>query len=131
MDISTLSGVSPAYLNTYTQKTLFDDDDNKTNSFDSILSAMMQSVDETNDLQNKAESEEIRFALGESDNTHDHHTSPSQCASFLLLDSSAIHHTRYRSNYNLKTNLYTQHLSIIFVLILEYLSIHTIFIVIH
>ena len=67
MDISTLSGVSPAYLNTYTQKTLFDDDDNKTNS----LSAMMQSVDETNDLQNKAESEEIRFALGESDNTHD------------------------------------------------------------
>ena len=67
MDISTLSGVSPAYLNTYTQKTLFDDDDNKTNSFDSILSAMMQSVD----LQNKAESEEIRFALGESDNTHD------------------------------------------------------------
>ena len=29
------------------------------------------SVDETNDLQNKAESEEIRFALGESDNTHD------------------------------------------------------------
>ena len=40
MDISTLSGVSPAYLNTYTQKTLFDDDDNKTNSFDSILSAM-------------------------------------------------------------------------------------------
>ena len=53
MDISTLSGVSPAYLNTYTQKTLFDDDDNKTNSFDSILSAMMQSVDETNDLQNR------------------------------------------------------------------------------
>ena len=30
MDISTLSGVSPAYLNTYPQKTLFDDDDNKT-----------------------------------------------------------------------------------------------------
>ena len=56
MDISTLSGVSPAYLNTYTQKTSFDDDNNKTNSFDSILSAMMQSVDETNDLQNKAES---------------------------------------------------------------------------
>ena len=71
MDISTLSGVSPAYLNTYTQKTSFDDDNNKTNSFDSILSAMMQSVDETNDLQNKAASEEIRFALGESDNTHD------------------------------------------------------------
>ena len=37
MDISTLSGVSPAYLNTYTQKTLFDDDDNKTNSFIIII----------------------------------------------------------------------------------------------
>ena len=70
MDISALSGVSPVYSNIYTQKSFFDDD-NKTNSFDSILSAMMQSVDETNDLQNKAESEEIRFALGESDNTHD------------------------------------------------------------
>ena len=32
---------------------------------------MMQSVDETNDLQNKAESEEIQFALGEAENTHD------------------------------------------------------------
>ena len=69
MDISALNGVSSIYSNIYTQKT--STDDNKTNSFDSILSAMMQSVDETNDLQNKAESEEIRFALGESDNTHD------------------------------------------------------------
>lgn len=69
MDISALNGVSPIYSNIYIQKT--STDDNKTNSFDSILSAMMQSVDETNDLQNKAESEEIRFALGESDNTHD------------------------------------------------------------
>lgn len=69
MDISALNGVSPIYSNIYAQKT--STDDNKTNSFDSILSAMMQSVDETNDLQNKAESEEIRFALGESDNTHD------------------------------------------------------------
>lgn len=70
MDISALNGVSPVYSNIYTQKSSFDDD-NKTSSFDSILSAMMQSVDETNDLQNKAESEEIRFALGEADNTHD------------------------------------------------------------
>ena len=70
MDISALNGMSPVYSNIYTQKSSFDDD-NKTNSFASVLSAMMQSVDETNDLQNKAESEEIRFALGESDNTHD------------------------------------------------------------
>jgi flagellar hook-basal body complex protein FliE len=69
MDITTLSGVTSDYLNTFAQQnslTVEEDD-----SFDSILSAMMQSVDETNDLQNTAESEEIRFALGESENTHD------------------------------------------------------------
>jgi flagellar hook-basal body complex protein FliE len=69
MDITTLSGVTSDYLNAFAQQnslTVEDDD-----SFDSILSSMMQSVDETNDLQNTAESEEIRFALGESENTHD------------------------------------------------------------
>ena len=30
----------------------------------------MKSVDETNDLQNTAESEEVRFALGEAENPH-------------------------------------------------------------
>jgi flagellar hook-basal body complex protein FliE len=69
MDITTLSGVTSDYLNTFAQQnslTVEEDD-----SFSSILSSMMQSVDETNDLQNTAESEEIRFALGESENTHD------------------------------------------------------------
>ena len=32
---------------------------------------MMDSLEETNDLQNTAEAEEIRFAMGESENTHD------------------------------------------------------------
>ena len=36
-----------------------------------ILSSMMGAVDETNNLQNIAEQEEVRFALGESENTHD------------------------------------------------------------
>ena len=31
----------------------------------------MNSVEETNTLQNKAEEAEIQFALGQSDNTHD------------------------------------------------------------
>ena len=31
----------------------------------------MGHLDETNELQNLAEKEEIKFALGESDNTHD------------------------------------------------------------
>ena len=40
-------------------------------SFSSVLAAAMNSVNETNNLQNTAESEEIRFALGESENPHD------------------------------------------------------------
>ena len=31
----------------------------------------MKGLEETNQLQNNAESEEIRFALGEAENTHD------------------------------------------------------------
>ena len=38
----------------------------KTDTFSDVLSAMMSSIDETNDLQNSAEQESIRFALGES-----------------------------------------------------------------
>ena len=69
MDINSLASVSSNYLNTFTPKTT--DVDTDKNSFSSVLSAAMQSIDETNDLQNTAESEEIRFALGEADNTHD------------------------------------------------------------
>ncbi len=43
----------------------------KTDTFSDVLSAMMDSVDETNDLQNSAEEEAVKFALGESENTHD------------------------------------------------------------
>lgn len=39
--------------------------------FDSILSSAMDMINETNDLAANAEAEEIKFALGESDNTHD------------------------------------------------------------
>lgn len=42
----------------------------KTDTFSDVLSAMMSSIDETNDLQNSAEQESIRFALGESENSH-------------------------------------------------------------
>ena len=39
--------------------------------FDSILSSAMDMINETNDLAANAEAEQIKFALGESDNTHD------------------------------------------------------------
>ena len=68
MDITQLSGVTSDYLNTFAQKTnLIEGEDD---SFSSVLSAAMKSVDETNELQKKAESEEVRFALGEADNPH-------------------------------------------------------------
>jgi flagellar hook-basal body complex protein FliE len=70
MDISTLTGITSDYLNTFAQQTnlVTDEEDD---SFSSVLSAALESVSETNDLQNTAESEEIKFALGEADNTHD------------------------------------------------------------
>ena len=61
MDITQLSGVSSDYLNTFAKKeALVPGDDD---SFSAVLSTAMKSVDETNDLQNTAESEEVRFAL--------------------------------------------------------------------
>ena len=40
-------------------------------SFGSVFASAMNMINQTNDLQNKAQSAEIQFALGESDNTHD------------------------------------------------------------
>ena len=42
-----------------------------TGDFSTILDSMLNSVEETNTLQNQAEAAAIEFALGESDNTHD------------------------------------------------------------
>ena len=39
--------------------------------FGAIFDSVMNMVNETNTLQNKASAEEIKFALGESDNSHD------------------------------------------------------------
>ncbi len=69
MDISSLTNITSDYLNQVaTQNNLTTKSDD---SFDSVLSAAMNMVSETNDLQNNAQSEAIRFALGEAENTHD------------------------------------------------------------
>ncbi|MDD6381653.1 MAG: flagellar hook-basal body complex protein FliE [Lachnospiraceae bacterium] len=39
--------------------------------FGSVFDAAVNLVDETNTLQNKANAEQVKFALGLSDNTHD------------------------------------------------------------
>lgn len=69
MDISALNGVSTDFwgnkaANVSTEKT-------SENSFDSILNAAMNMIQETNAYENAAESAEIQYALGESVNTHD------------------------------------------------------------
>ncbi len=40
-------------------------------TFDSVLASAMNLVNETDQLSNAAEEEEIRFAMGESDSMHD------------------------------------------------------------
>ncbi len=44
---------------------------NEGNVFDSILNSAVNSISETNAYLSDAENEKIRFALGETDNTHD------------------------------------------------------------
>lgn len=43
----------------------------KDESFDSVFQSALNMINETNQLQNNAETAEINFALGYSDNTHD------------------------------------------------------------
>ena len=69
MNISSLSGISPEYINNYSTTSIISDEEKE--SFSSIFDSMVQSLEETNKIHNLAESAEIQFALGESDNTHD------------------------------------------------------------
>lgn len=69
MDISSLSVINADYYNEVANRHIAM---NKTEeSFGSILQSAMDMVNEANDLRNVADSEEIRFALGEAENTHD------------------------------------------------------------
>lgn len=70
MDVSILSGVTSAdYMDVVSQRTLLNTDTEQT--FESVLSSALDMINETNSLQNSAESEKIKFALGEADNPHD------------------------------------------------------------
>ena len=69
MDISSLSVINADYynevVNRHTSSTKAEE------SFSSILDSAMNMVNEANELRNAADSEQIRFALGEAENTHD------------------------------------------------------------
>ena len=69
MDITSLTGISSDYINAFAKEnSLVDTSDD---SFSSVLDSALSMLNETNDLQNKAESAEIQFALGDAEKTHD------------------------------------------------------------
>ena len=74
MDISSINGISTNQIGSILDNSSLKKTEER-NWFSDVLaeglSAVMGRIEETNDLQNSAEQEEIRFALGESDNTHD------------------------------------------------------------
>lgn len=68
MDITSLTGITSDYINTVAEKKqLVETDD----SFQSVLDAAVNMLNETNDLENDATTAEIEFALGLADNPHD------------------------------------------------------------
>lgn len=72
MDISSLKGINTDYWDSIVSNSSFaDKSKTESASFDQVFQSVMSSLNETNALQNAAESAEIQFALGESDNTHD------------------------------------------------------------
>lgn len=68
MDISALSNVSSEYLKNMIQRS--EEFDSRDEGFSTVLQSAVDMLNETNDLQNKAEAAEIQFALGYSTNTH-------------------------------------------------------------
>lgn len=82
MDIASMNGITAEYLN---QVNRFDNMAQKVDdtSFQSVLSAAMDMVNETNDLQNDAQSEKIKFALGQADNPHDMQIAASEALTAL------------------------------------------------
>ena len=64
MDISSINGISTNQIGSILDNSSLKKTE-ESNSFSDVLSAVMGSIEETNDLQNSAEQEEIRFALGE------------------------------------------------------------------
>ncbi len=67
MDISALRYVQSASIQQAADQKKTDGD----STFDSVFTTAMNMLDETNQLQNKAESLEVQFLLGEAENTHD------------------------------------------------------------
>ena len=70
MDISSLTVVNADYYNEVVTRHVSANQKTE-ESFGSILESAIGMISETNELRNIADSEQIRFALGEAENTHD------------------------------------------------------------
>ena len=64
-----ISSIYSAYNDTLSSLSGISDE--SAGDFSSILDSMLNSLNETNILQNQAEASALQFALGESDNMHD------------------------------------------------------------
>lgn len=69
MAISAINFIGSDYIRAAANKSTKLEEKNK--EFSKVFDAAVNMLNETNSLENAAESEEIKFALGYSDNTHD------------------------------------------------------------
>ncbi len=69
IDLAAISGISDDIIARSIPSTK--EIENTGKSFESIFKTAMNMIEETNDMYNKVEEEEIKFALGDAENTHD------------------------------------------------------------
>ena len=71
MDISSLMNINSSAIANAASKASTAPDKTDDGSFQSLFQSALGNIKETNDLLNQSEEEEIKFALGISENTHD------------------------------------------------------------
>ena len=73
MDIQSLYGVNPSFLNQMTgaSKSSTKTTNESEDIFSTFLNSAINNISQTNSYLSDAENEEIKFAMGEAENTHD------------------------------------------------------------
>ena len=73
MDIQSLYGVNPSFLNQMTgaSKGSANTPNESEDIFSTFLNSAINNISQTNSYLSDAENEEIKFAMGEAENTHD------------------------------------------------------------
>lgn len=69
--INSISDLTSKYVNEALESVRNDINDEKSDAFSDLLTSAMSLIKETNQLSNAANAEQMNFALGYSDNTHD------------------------------------------------------------